>query len=119
MHKTALGSLRVLSNHKLADKYLETKIKNSSEIFITTEIDWSWTRILEHFAGVITNRGTRVSRAAEVLGLMNKPGVLGTQKATEVLHSGIQAHIVCVGNEALVYLVHENLEEQGSVLALH
>ena len=119
MHKTALGSLRVLSNYKLADKYLETKNKNSSEILVTTEIDWSWTRILEHFAGVITNRGTRVSRAAEVIGLMNKPGVLGTQKATEVLHSGIQAHIVCDGNEALVYLVHENLEEQRSVLALH
>jgi len=119
MHKTAFGSLRVLSNYKLADKYLETKIKNSSEILVTTEIDWSWTRILEHFAGVITNRGTRVSLAAEVLGLMNKPGVLGTQKATEVLHSGIQAHIVCDGNEALVYLVHENLQEQGSVLALH
>jgi len=119
MHKAAFGSLRVLSNFELADKYLETKNKNSSEILVTTEIDWSWTRILEHFAGVITNRGTRVSRAAEVLGLMNKPGVLGTQKATEVLHSGIQAHIVCDGNEALVYLVHENLEEQGSVLALH
>ena len=119
MHKTGLGSLRVLSNFELADKYLETKIKNSSEILVTTEIDWSWTRILEHFTGVITNRGTRVSRAAEVLGLMNKPGVLGTQKATEVLHSGIQAHIVCDGNEALVYLVHESLEEQGSVSALH
>jgi len=119
MHKTALGSLRVLSNHKLADKYLETRNKNSSEILVTTEIDWSWTRILEHFVGVITNRGTRVSRAAEVIGLMNKPGVLGTRKATEVLHSGIQAHIVCDGNEASVYLVHESLEEQGSVLALH
>ncbi|MBW1677496.1 MAG: hypothetical protein JRJ79_13060 [Deltaproteobacteria bacterium] len=119
MHKTALGSLRVLSNLELADNYLETKNKNSSEILVTTEIDWSWTRILEHFAGVITNRGTRVSRAAEVLGLMNKPGVPGTQKATEVLQSGIQVQIVCDGNEALAYLVHENLEDQGSVLALH
>ena len=119
MNKAAFGNVMILPNFELADKYLETKIKNSSEILVTTEIDWSWTRILEHFAGVITNRGTRVSRAAEVIGLMNKPGVLGTQKATEILHPGIQAHIVCDGNEALVYLVHENLEEQGSVLALH
>jgi len=119
MHKAAFGNVRILSNFELADKYLETRNGNSSEILVATEIDWSWTRILEHFVGVITDRGTRVSRAAEVLGLMNKPGVLGTRNATETLHSGTQAHIVCDGNDALVYLVRENLEEQGSVLALH
>ena len=119
MYKAARGRLKVLSGFKEASDYLETKNKNSSEILVTTEIDWSWTRILEHFAGVITNHGTPVSRAAEVLGLMNKLGVLGTQKATETLHSGTQAYIVCDGNEALVYLVREKLEEQRSVLALH
>jgi len=113
MHKAALGSLRVLSDFELARTYVETNRGNSLEILVTTEIDWSWTRILEHFAGVITNHGTRVSRAAEVLGLMNKPGVLGTQKATEILHSGTQAHIVCDGNEASVYLVHEKLQQQA------
>jgi len=119
MNKAAFGNVRILPDFQKAYKYLETKNKNSSEILVTTEIDWSWTRILEHFAGVITNHGTRVSRAAEVIGLTNKPGVLGTQKATEMLHSGTQAQIVCDGNDALVYLVRENLEEQGSVLALH
>lgn len=118
-YKAARGKLKVFLGFKEANNYLETKNRNSSEILVTTEIDWSWTRILEHFVGVITDRGTRVSRAAEVLVIMNKPGVLGTRKATEVLHSGIQAHIVCDGNEASVYLVHESLEEQGSVLALH
>jgi len=47
MHKAARGKVRVLSHFKEASDYLETKIKNSSEILVTTEIDWSWTRILE------------------------------------------------------------------------
>ena len=107
MHKAARGRLKILSGFKEASDYLETRNKNSSEILVTTEIDWSWTRILQHFVGVITNKGTRVSRAAEVLVIMDKPGVLGTKNATEVLHSGSEAQIVCWGNEASVYLVDE------------
>jgi len=119
MNKAAFGNVRILPDFQKAYKYLETRNRNSSEILVATEIDWSWTRILEHFVGVITDRGTRVSRAAEVLGLMNKPGVLGTRNATELLHSGTQAQIVCQGNDASVYLVHEKLQQQRSVLALH
>ena len=107
MNTIAFGRLEVFLDFKQANNYLETVNQGSSKILVTTEIDWSWTRILEHFQGVITNQGTRVSRAAEVLTLMNKPAVLGTKKATEILRSGTQAHIVCDGNVALVYLVHE------------
>jgi pyruvate,water dikinase len=107
MNKVAFGRLQVFLDFKQANHYLETVNQGSSKILVTTEIDWSWTRILEHFQGVITNQGTRVSRAAEVLTLMNKPAVLGTKRATEILRSGTQAHIVCDGNVALVYLVGE------------
>lgn len=107
MHKAALGTVENLVDFKQASNYLETINEGSPKILVTTEIDWSWTRILEHFVGVITNQGTRVSRAAEVLGIMDRPGALGTKKATEILHSGTQAQIVCDGNEALVYLVQE------------
>jgi len=109
MNKAAFGKLEVLLDFKQANNYLETINVNeiSSKILVTAEIDWSWTRILEHFEGVIANQGTRVSRAAEVIAVMGKPGVLGTKKATEILHSGAQAQIVCDGNEALVYIVHE------------
>jgi pyruvate,water dikinase len=107
MNKVAFGRLEVFLDFKQANHYLETTNQGSSKILVTTEIDWSWTRILEHFEGVITNQGTRVSRAAEVLTLMNKPAVLGTKRATEILRSGTQAHIVCDGNMALVYLIDE------------
>lgn len=107
MNKAAFGKLEVLLDFKQANNYLETINEGSSKILVTAGIDWSWTRILEHFEGVITNQGTRVSRAAEVIAMMGKPGVLGTKKATEILHSGTQAQIVCDGNEALVYFVHE------------
>ena len=107
MYKAAFGTLQILSEFKEANKYVETMCERSRKILVTTEIDWSWTRILQHFVGVITNKGTRVSRAAEVLVIMDKPGVLGTKNATEVLHSGSEAQIVCWGNEASVYLVDE------------
>ncbi len=107
MDKAAFGKLEILSDFSHAQNYLERLDRDAAKILVTAEIDWSWTRILEHFVGVITDQGTRVSRAAEVLTLMDKPGVLGTKKATEILHSGARAEIVCHGNEALVYLVHE------------
>ena len=107
MNKVAFGRLEVFLDFRQANLYLETVNQGSSKILVTTEIDWSWTRILERFEGVVTNQGTRVSRAAEVLTLMKKPGVLGTKRATEILRSGTQAHIVCHGNVALVYLVDE------------
>jgi phosphoenolpyruvate synthase/pyruvate phosphate dikinase len=107
MYKAGFGTLQILSEFKEANKYVETMCERSPRILVTTEIDWSWTRILQHFVGVITNKGTRVSRAAEVLVIMDKPGVLGTKNATEVLHSGSEAQIVCWGNEASVYLVDE------------
>lgn len=107
MYKAAFGTLQILSEFKEANKYAETMCQRSPRILVTTEIDWSWTRILQHFVGVITNKGTRVSRAAEVLVIMDKPGVLGTKNATEVLHSGSEAQIVCRGNEASVHLVDD------------
>ena len=106
MNRAAYGKLEILLGFEQANNYLETINEGSSKILVTAEIDWSWTRILGHFEGVITNQGTRVSRAAEVIGMMGKPGVLGTKKATEILHSGAQAQIVCDGNKALIYLVH-------------
>jgi phosphoenolpyruvate synthase/pyruvate phosphate dikinase len=107
MYKVAFGRLEVFLGFKQAHRYLETAVQGASKILVTPEIDWSWTRILEYFEGVITDQGTRVSRAAEVLTLMNKPGVLGTKKATEILRSGAQVHIVCDGNAGSVYVVNE------------
>jgi len=88
-----------------AYRYIETSRERSSEILVTREIDWSWTRILEQFSGVISDHGTRVSRAAEVLVIMDKPGVLGAKRATQLLDSGIEVQIVCYGNQARVYCV--------------
>ncbi len=110
MYTATLGRLRILSNFESARTYIETQTRTQPEILVTTEIDWSWTRVLEHFNGVITDRGTRVSRAAEVMVTMNKPGVLGTKRGTKALQPGTLAQIACNGNEAVVYLVQKKLE---------
>jgi pyruvate,water dikinase len=105
MHRATRGTVRMLVDFKEASSYVESAPEPSAEILVTREIDWSWTRILERFFGVITDHGTRVSRAAEVLVIMDKPGVLGAKRATEILESGIEVQIVCNGNEASVYCV--------------
>ena len=105
MHRATRGTVRVLVNFKEAYSYVETAPAPAPEILVTREIDWSWTRILERFSGVITDHGTRVSRAAEVLVIMDKPGVLGTKRATQLLESGTQVQVVCNGNQARVYCV--------------
>jgi phosphoenolpyruvate synthase/pyruvate phosphate dikinase len=107
MHKAAFGEASILLDFKQANDYLDVKGKASSKILVTPEIDWSWTRILAHFDGVITDKGTRISRAAEVLMIMLKPGALGAAKATKILESGTKIHILCNENKALVYRVHD------------
>jgi phosphoenolpyruvate synthase/pyruvate phosphate dikinase len=105
MRKTAVGTLVVLPDYDRAARYLESAPSPAPGILVTREIDWSWTRIMEHFAGVITDRGTRVSRAAELITIMGKPGVLGTEEATQILPAGTHARIICEGNRAAVYLL--------------
>ncbi|UCE34201.1 MAG: hypothetical protein JSV55_05715 [Deltaproteobacteria bacterium] len=105
MHGATRGAVRVLVDFKEASGYIEATLPSSAEILVTREIDWSWTRILERFSGVITDHGTRVSRAAEVLVIMDKPGVLGTKKATQLLESGTEVQVICSGNVARVYCI--------------
>jgi phosphoenolpyruvate synthase/pyruvate phosphate dikinase len=105
MHRATRGTVRVLADFKEASDYVATARQPSAEILVTQEVDWSWTHILERFSGVITDHGTRVSRAAEVLVIMGKPGVLGVKRATQMLESGTEVQIVCNGNKASIYFV--------------
>ena len=105
MHRATRGTVRVLADFKEACRYVEIAPAPATEILVTREIDWSWTRILERFYGVITDHGTRVSRAAEVLVIMDKPGMLGAKRATQLLDSGIEVQVICNGNQARVYHV--------------
>jgi phosphoenolpyruvate synthase/pyruvate phosphate dikinase len=106
MNRMVLGEATILLDFTQANNYLKTMCKSPPRILVTREIDWSWARIVGHFEAVITDRGTRISRGSEVLMIMGKPGVLGTKKATEKIRSGATVQIVCVGNEAFAYGVH-------------
>ncbi|MFX1512948.1 MAG: PEP-utilizing enzyme [Promethearchaeota archaeon] len=107
MNKAASGYSVILIDLEQANYYVKTINITKSLILVTSQIDWTWTRVLEHFKGVITDHGTRVSRAAEVLALMTLPGALGTENATKVLRSGDQVQIVCKGNKTHVYVSSE------------
>jgi pyruvate,water dikinase len=105
MQRTARGEATVLPEFAQARTYLETMEQGLPRILVTREIDWSWARVVERFEGVIADRGTRISRGSEVLMIMNKPGVLGTKTATEVLRTGDRVQITCSGNEAFVHRI--------------
>jgi phosphoenolpyruvate synthase/pyruvate phosphate dikinase len=106
MNRVVMGCLEVLPDFEQANRFVDhLPNREMARILVTHEIDWSWTRILEHFEGLIANQGTRVSRGAEVLAIMDKPGVLGTQTATQMLCSGSQGSIRCHGNRGRVYVL--------------
>jgi pyruvate,water dikinase len=89
-----------------ARKYLskQSAKQNKSAILVTGVVDWSWSDIIDRVGGVVTDHGTRVSRGAEVAGLLSIPAVLGTNSATREIKNGDRIRIVCEGNKAYAYV---------------
>ena len=104
MEKTTTGVVYVWETFEKANKNLENLGDDVDKILVTEYIDWTWTHVLEHFQGVVTDHGTRVSRAAEVIALMMLAGALGTRDATKILKTGQKVKIICTGNDAKVFL---------------
>jgi pyruvate,water dikinase len=74
------------------------------EILVTDKTDPDWEPVMKRAAGIITNRGGRTCHAAIVSRELGLPAIVGTLKATEVLHDGQQATICCAeGDTGVVY----------------
>ena len=105
-YQVFIGDAFLAMNPTDARKYLSMKSAKQGKkmILVTGVVDWSWSDIIDRVGGVVTDHGTRVSRGAEVAGLLSIPAVLGTNNATREIKNGDRVRIVCEGNTAFAYV---------------
>lgn len=84
------------------------------DVLVTDMTDPSWMPIMKKASAIVTNRGGRTCHAAIVSREMGIPCIIGTNNATEVLHSGQPVTVSCIDrDEGKVYngLLHFEVKE--------
>ncbi|MER6610407.1 phosphoenolpyruvate synthase [Streptomyces sp. NPDC000927] len=64
-------------------------------VLVTGITDPDWEPLMKRAAAVVTDHGGRTSHAAIVSRELGVPAVVGTGRATEVLHDGVDATVSC------------------------
>ncbi len=73
-------------------------------ILVTEMTDPDWVPVMKRAAGIITDHGGRTSHAAIVSRELGVPALVGTERATSLLHDGQAVTLSCVqGEEGVVY----------------
>ncbi|MDW8097484.1 MAG: pyruvate, water dikinase [Aquificaceae bacterium] len=91
--KIAHGKVRVIHDLENAGDFQE------GEILVTDITDPDWEPIMKKASGIVTNRGGRTAHAAIVARELGIPAVVGTQKATELLKTGMEVTLSCAEGE--------------------
>ncbi|MBX4948500.1 phosphoenolpyruvate synthase [Rhizobium binae] len=73
-------------------------------ILVTATTDPDWVPIMKRAAAIVTDHGGRTSHAAIVSRELGLPAVVGTGKATLLLHTGAEVTVSCAeGDQGFVY----------------
>lgn len=73
-------------------------------ILVTGNTDPDWVPVMKRAAGIVTDHGGPTSHAAIVARELGVPAVVGTGKATDVLHEGDPVTLDCAaGDKGLIY----------------
>ncbi len=73
-------------------------------VLVTSNTDPDWVPIMKRASAIVTDHGGRTSHAAIVSRELGIPAVVGTGKATHVLHDGQDLTVSCVeGEKGFVY----------------
>jgi pyruvate,water dikinase len=92
------GRVRVIAHAQDIDEFCD------GDIVVTDMTDPDWVPIMKRSSGIITNRGGRTCHAAIVSRELGIPALVGTQCATEKLHTGQEVTIDCSrGSQGFVY----------------
>ncbi|WP_335939612.1 phosphoenolpyruvate synthase [Streptomyces sp. PTD5-9] len=87
-------------------------------VLVTGITDPDWEPLMKRAAAVVTDHGGRTSHAAIVSRELGVPAVVGTGRATEVLHDGADATVSCAeGARGRVYAGLLPYEEQETDLS--
>ncbi|MGE0683751.1 MAG: phosphoenolpyruvate synthase [Candidatus Binatia bacterium] len=99
--KIGAGPVRLLKDVKELQKF------QPGEVLVADMTDPDWEPTMKMAAAIITNRGGRTCHAAIVSREIGVPCVVGTEKATAVLHDGQPVTVSCAEGE--VGVVYEGL----------
>lgn len=92
------GQVCVIKDPSEVDKFID------NAILVTEMTDPDWGPILVRASAIITDKGGRTAHAAIVSRELGIPAIVGTQDATQILHSGQNVTLSCAeGSEGIVY----------------
>jgi pyruvate,water dikinase len=92
------GRLCLIESAKDIDKFVD------GAILVTETTDPDWVPIMKRAAAIITDHGGRTSHAAIVSRELGLPAIVGTGKATHLLHTGQDVTVSCAeGDVGFIY----------------
>jgi pyruvate,water dikinase len=94
----AAGEARLIASPAEMDRFPD------GAILVAATTDPDWTPIMKRAAAIVTDHGGRTSHAAIVSRELGLPAVVGTARATHVLHDGQTITVSCAeGDRGFVY----------------
>jgi len=91
--KIGNGKAHVIKNVK------DIKTFKPGEVLITEKTDPDWEPIMKIASAIVTNKGGRTAHAAIVARELGIPAIVGTEKGTEVVKTGIDVTVSCAEGE--------------------
>ncbi|HEU4655464.1 MAG TPA: phosphoenolpyruvate synthase, partial [Steroidobacteraceae bacterium] len=100
----SIGSAAVTGNVCVLASAQEIDRFRDGSILVTSTTDPDWVPIMKRAAAIVTDHGGRTSHAAIVSRELGLPAIVGTGKATQILHEEQEITVSCAeGEEGSVY----------------
>ncbi len=92
------GPVRLIRSAREIDRFVD------GAVLVTETTDPDWVPIMKRAAAIVTDHGGRTSHAAIVSRELGLPAIVGTERATEILHDDQEITVSCAeGAEGFVY----------------
>ncbi|MBI2659109.1 phosphoenolpyruvate synthase, partial [Candidatus Woesearchaeota archaeon] len=91
--KIGAGKSNVIRDVKDIKKF------RNGEVLITEKTDPDWEPIMKIASAIVTNKGGRTAHAAIVARELGIPAIVGTEKGTEIVKTGLDVTVSCAEGE--------------------
>jgi pyruvate,water dikinase len=106
------GRVCLIENARDIDRFID------GAILVASTTDPDWVPIMKRAAAVVTDHGGRTSHAAIVSRELGLPAIVGSGKATEILHDSQEITVSCAeGDEGIIYQGAAEIEVERLDLA--
>ncbi len=104
--------VRLIRSPREIDRFVD------GAVLVTETTDPDWVPIMKRAAAIVTDHGGRTSHAAIVSRELGLPAIVGTGRATEILHDDQEITVSCAeGTEGYVYEGKADIEVEELSLA--